>query len=112
MAPGHSPASCRTCLERLRQQWPAFRDRVELLLARRASRRIAGTRIVATILKDLFTTALDWPRSCIRARLESPTILVVTAKQMTGLVVEARTPHSLPWDTPVIMAALHRLRTS
>lgn len=110
MASGPSPASSRACLERLREQWPAFRARVELLLARSTSRRIAGTRIVTTILRDLCTTALDWPRSSIHARLGSSSDLVLSIKRLPCLIVEARAPHSIRWDMPGGLMALDRLR--
>jgi hypothetical protein len=81
------------------------------LLARQAARRVAGTRIVTTILRDLFTTTLDWPRSNIHARLECSSDLVLSFKRMPYLIVEARPPHSFRWDIPVVLTALDRLRS-
>jgi hypothetical protein len=93
------------CCDRIRTAWPGFADlrRRHLIQGDRFGR--IPERATEEILRELFTSVLDWPTEHVNWQVERADI-VLTSPGVRWLVVEAKRPGALAWNERAVHQAL------
>ena len=102
-------ASYRHCCERMRGNWPPFRERREKRLAEQGRYGPAAERVAEDILADLLTSVLDWSLSDLKHQVNGAD-LVLSRLGVKYLVLEAKRPGALAWDRRAVESALDQAR--
>lgn len=97
------------CCDGISESWPAFLQarRQHLLQGQRFGR--VPERATEEILRELFTSVLDWPPEHVNWQVQRADI-VLTSPGVKWLVVEAKRPGKLTWNEQAVHAALGQAR--
>ncbi|MBW1982952.1 MAG: hypothetical protein JRJ12_17270 [Deltaproteobacteria bacterium] len=102
-------ASYRRCVECIRSNWPAFREKRRERMVQQERHGVAAERVTENILEDLFTIVLDWSISDINHQIGHADLLL-TRLGIKYLIMEAKRPGALAWNRRSVEAALEQAR--
>lgn len=102
-------ASYNHCQERIRAEWPGFLARPAERLQPHPLFGNTPEKITESILEDLFTAVLDWPRNAFVPQVEFADI-VLSNLGIRWIIVEAKRPGSLAWNRRAVDRALEQAR--
>jgi hypothetical protein len=98
-------ASYRTCVRRIRENWPRFLRQRQERLVQQVRHGMASEKVAENILEDLFTVVLDWSLSDLNNQVDYAD-LVLTRLGLKYLIVEVKRPGALAWNRRAVDAAL------
>jgi len=102
-------ASYRHCIERIREQWPAFAQKRTARLVQQERYGAATEKVAENVLEDLFTEVLDWAVSDLSNQVRYADLLL-TSNTIKYLLVEVKRPGSLAWSRRSVERALEQAR--
>jgi hypothetical protein len=98
-------ASYRTCIQRIRENWPRFLQQRQERLVQQERHGTASEKVAENILEDLFTMVLDWSVADLNNQLDYAD-LVLTRLGLKCLLLEIKRPGALAWNRRAVDAAL------